>query len=268
MKDNNKQMIRVVDGVTYCIDQDMVNNRHVVLRWLRTIGFFVVVLPFVLVVGPIAYVLMGNKKISQITASLVLPIVMKDIDASLSRIKRELLKNAKGDILDVGCGAGGWLEYFEKASSVTELEPNPFLLPKIERSIAAFKAQHPNVKVHLANKFVHELDENFKFDYVVFGNVMCEVPNQKLFLEDVNLVLKPGGKIVFVEHVKRSGDLIGIIQDWVNPFWCRVSDGCNCNRDTVRELKERADWNVEVWQVNLDLPFILSRFAAGIIRKN
>ena len=89
------------------------------------------------------------------------------MDKACQEIKRELLKNVHGRVLDVGCGAGDWLKYFKAASLVTELEPNPFLIPKIEENAKKFTNENPNVKVEVVNKFVHQLDQAKPYDVSV-----------------------------------------------------------------------------------------------------
>jgi SAM-dependent methyltransferase len=89
---------------------------------------------------------------------------MTVLDKAFANVKKELLKGVHGRVLDVGCGGGNWLKYFGAATSVTELEPNPYLIPKIEESVAAFRSQNPNIEIEVVNKFVHELDQTKPYD--------------------------------------------------------------------------------------------------------
>ena len=107
---------------------------------------------------------MLNKKFSQRMASIFIPKVMRDVDKASKAIKAELLKEAKGRLLDVGCGGGDWLKYFVKTSFITELEPNPYLIPKIQENVKKFREEHPEIQIEVMNKFVHELDKSKPYD--------------------------------------------------------------------------------------------------------
>jgi len=97
---------------------------------------------------------------------------------------------------------------------------------------------------------------------------MCEVPDQKSFLQDIDKVLKPGGKIVFQEHIRRPrGTVVGVLQDVFNVWWCKASDGCNCNRETVEVMKTMPGWKIEYWDLHQDAPIFVDRMAVGIITK-
>lgn len=191
----------IVDNVTYHVTQSMVRRGRPIPLPLRILAGLLLS-GFFLPIAPLWYLLMLNKRRSQRFASILIPTVMPLMDKSFQSVKVELLKGLQGRVLDVGCGDGDWLKYFEKASHITELEPNPFLIPKIAAHVEAFKKANPNIDVKIENKFVHELNLVEPYDYVVFGNVMCEVPDQKKFLKDIDRVLKPGGKIVFQEHIR------------------------------------------------------------------
>ena len=74
---------------------------------------------------------------------------------------------------------------------------------------------------------------------------MCEVPNPPQFIKDVDSVLKVGGKVIFLEHVRRpEGTFLAYIQDFVNGWWSTITDGCNCNRNSVQTIRSQPNWKV------------------------
>lgn len=256
----------------YTINQHMVRRspqRSTFAKILIAAFALAVGVPTFAVVAPLLYLIMLNKSISQVWASTFLPVVMPWFDNAFSNVKKELLKDLHGRVLDVGCGDGDWLKYFSRASHVTELEPNPNLIPLIEQNVKRFKTNNPGVDVEITTKFTHELDPANPYDYVILGNVMCEVPDQMRFLKDVDRVLKPGGKVVFQEHVKcQEGTWKAALQDLMHKWWFTVSDGCNCNRHTLDAIKKMENWKVTAELLDFDGPPILDHMALGIAIKN
>ena len=80
---------------------------------------------------------------------------------------------------------------------------------------------------------------------MILGNVLCEIPDVDENLKILNRMLKPGGRIYFQEHVKQEG-IMGILQELINPFWVLASDGCNCNRHTLKAF-DRIGWKYQSW---------------------
>jgi SAM-dependent methyltransferase len=106
-------------------------------------------------------------------ASILVPRVMTRMDFAFENVKHELLKDChKGHrVLDVGCGGGGYLKYFEnkEVSLLTQLEPNPYLIPVIRTEVAKFRQRNPDFNVEVVNRFVHELALQEKYDVSYFN---------------------------------------------------------------------------------------------------
>jgi len=75
--------------------------------------------------------------------------------------------------------------------------------------------------------------EDASFDTAVFTLVLCTVPNPVAALTEAARVLKPGGKLLFVEHVRAEEPSIARWQDRLERPWYFFGDGCHCNRDTA-----------------------------------
>jgi ubiquinone/menaquinone biosynthesis C-methylase UbiE len=76
------------------------------------------------------------------------------------------------------------------------------------------------------------------FDTAVSGLVFCSVPDPVKGLREVKRVLKPGGTLRMLEHVRSTTPLIGRWQDFIQPAWTAVAGGCHPNRDTEANVRE------------------------------
>jgi ubiquinone/menaquinone biosynthesis C-methylase UbiE len=79
--------------------------------------------------------------------------------------------------------------------------------------------------------------EDASFDTAVFTLVLCSVPDPRASLEEVSRVLKPGGRMLFLEHVRAEDPKLARWQDRLEKPWRFVGDGCHCNRDTVSTIE-------------------------------
>ena len=182
--------------------------------------------------------------------------IMKNVDEALKDVKLELCsKLLEGKVLDLGAGSGGNMPYMSPSVTVgvTEyvtLEPNPYLLPMLEEQALRMRVEHPSFKSRLVTGYAEDLSAEYgSFDAVYLGHVLCEVPSQPQVLEQAYKLLKPGGRLVFFEHVRhKHSRWISLLQDVLNPVWQTFSVGCNVNRETVKSIKAQFD-EVFVWEL-------------------
>ena len=105
------------------------------------------------------------------------------------------------------------------------------------------------------------------FDWIILGNVLCEVADPLQTLQHIHELLKPGGHVYFCEH---QGCAVGTrarkIQDFMNPWWKTVSGGCNCNRHTLHAIEGMADWEVVSWEFE-NVQVLFGPMVMGLARK-
>jgi ubiquinone/menaquinone biosynthesis C-methylase UbiE len=159
---------------------------------------------------------------------------MKTTDeAGLGEIRQGLLAQASGDVLEIGGGTGANLPYYgSQVESLTVSEPQPPMLRRLEKRVSDVA---PDTRVVQAP--AEELPfEDGSFDTVVSTLVLCGVADQPQALAEVHRVLRPGGRLIFLEHV-RSDDLrLARFQDRVN--WLnRAFICCDCNRATLASIE-------------------------------
>ena len=173
---------------------------------------------------------------SWLMAALYDPFMRASEEACLARWRAELLRDLSGEVLEVGAGTGATLEHYPRA--VTRLvlcEPDPHMRRKLEARLASFEPQ--NIRVSDAS-----LDGlpflPASFDAVVCSLVLCSVDDQKAALGQIRRVLKPGGRLVFLEHV--AADSRPERLKWqrrIEPLWKRLMGNCHLTRRTAEAIQ-------------------------------
>jgi ubiquinone/menaquinone biosynthesis C-methylase UbiE len=151
-------------------------------------------------------------------------------EAGLREMRRETLAAASGRTIDLGAGTGVNLELFPEAvGELVMAEPDPHMIKQLraklaDSSVDATAIETPAEKLPFADD---------SFDTAVFTLVLCTVPDPAAALAEAARVLKPGGKLLFVEHVRSEEAGLARWQDRLEKPWRFLADGCHCNRDTV-----------------------------------
>jgi ubiquinone/menaquinone biosynthesis C-methylase UbiE len=154
-------------------------------------------------------------------------------EAGLRDRRREVLSAAKGRTLDIGAGTGANLGLFPKDVDLVMAEPDPHMLKRLRAKLA-----ESAVEVEVVEAGAERLPfEDDSFDTAVFTLVLCTVPDPKAALAEAARVLKPGGQLLFVEHVRAQDDRSARWQDRLETPWRLFGDGCHCNRDTVATIE-------------------------------
>ncbi|KAA0547070.1 class I SAM-dependent methyltransferase [Bacillus sp. BGMRC 2118] len=158
--------------------------------------------------------------------------LMKPLEKKLiTSWRKELLTEAKGEVLEIGAGTGINFPFYRNCT-VTALEPNPHMVVKSKK-----RRSEAKVPITIVGGVGEQLPfQEEQFDTVVITLVLCSVQNQEQTLSEVKRVIKPGGKILFLEHVRMEQPFFSGLQNILNPFWRRVCDGCQLNRNTEQSI--------------------------------
>ncbi len=157
-------------------------------------------------------------------------------EAGLREMRGQLLKQARGRVLELGAGTGLNLELYprEGLDSLTLTEPDPHMFKQLRRRA---EKDCPGADLLEAGAEALPFDDS-SFDTVVVTLVLCTVPNQPAALREISRVLKPGGQLLFLEHVRATNDpSLAKWQDRLEAPWRFLGDGCHCNRDTVAGIR-------------------------------
>ncbi|HEU5215561.1 MAG TPA: methyltransferase domain-containing protein [Gaiellaceae bacterium] len=154
-------------------------------------------------------------------------------EAGLAAMRESLLAEAGGNVLEIGGGTGANLQFYEgTADSVVVTEPEPAMLRKLEQRAAK---QAPLAKVVSAPAEDLPFADG-SFDTVVSTLVLCGVDDQPRTLGEIRRVLKPGGRLLFIEHVRSDDAALARFQDRIN--WLNHAlVGCDCNRRTLAAIE-------------------------------
>lgn len=149
-------------------------------------------------------------------------------------MREQLLRHAKGSVLEIGSGTGANFRYYRLADRVVAVEPD---LSMITQSKS--RAEQADVPVELVRANAERLPfPADSFDTVVGTLVFCTIPDPLAALNDIRRVCKPGGTLLLIEHVRMERPLLGKLQDWITPAWKRLCGGCHLNRDTIAAVEQ------------------------------
>lgn len=160
-------------------------------------------------------------------------------EAGLRAMRAELLAGAQGRVVELGAGTGFNLEHYPEA--VTELvltEPDPHMAKRLRAKLsAAGHAGATEREIRVLEAPAESLPvEDDSFDTAVATLVFCTIPDPVAALAELERVLKPGGRLLFIEHVRAEDPGLARWQDRLERPWRFLGDGCHCNRDTVATI--------------------------------
>ena len=153
----------------------------------------------------------------------------------IHRQRQKVVPRAEGRVLEIGIGSGLNLGYYDrsKVKKLWGLEPNEAI-----RTMAEKEAERVGIDVEFLGLPGEEIPlDDRSVDTVVTTYTLCTIPDVERALSGMRRVLKPGGTLLFCEHGAAPDPGPARWQSRLNPYWKRISGGCNLNRripDLVR----------------------------------
>ena len=171
---------------------------------------------------------------SRFAATIYEPILWLGERRGMARRRARLLANARGRVLEIGAGTGLNLRHYP-AAGIEELvlaEPATAMAAKID--LSRFSGEAPVSVVNApAERLPFPADS---FDTVVSTMVLCTVADPERSLAEISRVLRPGGRLLFCEHVESDGRVLGAAQRRLAGPWAAFAEGCRCDRRTVETI--------------------------------
>lgn len=175
--------------------------------------------------------------------------------------RQEIIHGCRGTVLDLGTGTGANLPYLAslvkqgEVKEIVAVEPDPHMLRRARR-----RAEQLGLNVNFIEAVAEDLPfDDGTFDHVLSTFVLCSVHDPAACIAEIRRVLKGGGALHFIEHV-RSDSQHGRWQDRLTPLWRLLAGGCSLNRRTGQLLKTEFD---ELEYEHKSVPFPIAEALLG-----
>jgi ubiquinone/menaquinone biosynthesis C-methylase UbiE len=184
-------------------------------------------------------------------------------EKKLADTKRTLFSDISGTIIEIGPGTGVNLSYFSHNIRWIGIEPNPFMDKYLWQ-----RAKELGLQVEIRRGIAEDLPAaDSSADAVVSTLVLCSVSDVAKALSEILRVLKPGGRLVFVEHVAAPrGTWLRRFQTWVKPAWKRLGDGCHPDRETWVALERAGFAQLEYAHFRVSIPLVSPQIAGIAVK--
>jgi ubiquinone/menaquinone biosynthesis C-methylase UbiE len=170
----------------------------------------------------------------QIFALVYNPFLWLGEIAGMRSLRRTLLDSARGKVVEIGAGTGLNVEHYpDNVDDLVLTEPDAAMRRRLTRNLQrkgriARIVDAPAERLPFADASV---------DTVVSTLVLCTVPDPERTLGEIARVLRPGGQLLFVEHVRAGSRFLAACQDGLVRPWRGFAGGCYCNRPTAELMR-------------------------------
>ena len=178
---------------------------------------------------------------------LLINLTMRRRD--LAAYRSRVVPAADGRVLEIGIGSGLNLPFYSRnVEHLIGLDPSPKLLSMVRRNL---RPDTPSIELIEGSAEAIPLENN-SVDTVVTTWTLCSIPDARRALREMHRVLRPTGRLLFIEHGRAPEPNVRWWQDRLTPAWKRIGGGCHLNR-AIQNLIE-------------DAGFQFDRFETGYMR--
>jgi ubiquinone/menaquinone biosynthesis C-methylase UbiE len=156
----------------------------------------------------------------------IINLAMQNKDAT--RLRADSIPQARGAVLEIGIGSGLNLPFYSsKVQTVFGVEPSAEL-----QRMARKREALGHIKVEFLSQSAEDAlplpDESI--DTIVMTWTLCSIPDAPRALAQMKRVLKPNGRLLFIEHGRSPDAKVAVWQDRLTPVWKKIGGGCHLNR--------------------------------------
>jgi len=151
------------------------------------------------------------------------------------KIKTDLFRKLGSNVIEIGAGTGANFRYLENDATVHVVEPNPYCKSELMKVSSKLGL---SIRIHEVGAENLPVADGFASS-IICSLVLCSVNDPALVLQEIRRCLAPGGRFIFIEHVRSKNVLRRCYQYCFAPFWRLTFGGCRLTRDT-RSLIEQA----------------------------
>ncbi len=161
----------------------------------------------------------------------------------LRRLRRMLLQEVRGEVLEIGVGTGANLPFYNgDVGRITAVDVNPARLVGTVNRAQAVNGRHP---IHIGAADAQQLPfADNQFDTVVGTLVFCSIPDPIAALAEIKRVLRADGRFLLLEHVRGLNPITQRLTDWLHPAWFALQGSCCLNRETAVSV-QAAGFHIE-----------------------
>ncbi|MGB5078960.1 MAG: class I SAM-dependent methyltransferase [Sphingorhabdus sp.] len=156
------------------------------------------------------------------------PAVMRD--------RARVIPNASGDVLELGCGGAANLEHYDWTAikSLSGVDPSAELMDRAHRELAR-QGHQANFVAGIAEELPFD---SGSFDCVVTTFTLCSVHDPAAALSEARRVLRPNGRLLFVEHGLAPDHSPAAWQHRIEPLWKNIAGGCHLTRPVTQAISQ------------------------------
>ncbi len=165
-----------------------------------------------------------------LVASLYDALMVPADKLGFEQVRRMVVRNAKGKVLEIGAGTGLNFKHFDGTDCVFATEPDPYMLSHAVARLRDCSA--------LTRAKAEELPfPDDSFDTVVSTLTFCTIGDPLKAAEEIRRVLKPDGCFYFAEHPVAENPMLARAEKIATPIWKQLAGGCHLDRDILSYFK-------------------------------
>lgn len=175
------------------------------------------------------------------------PFLAATLDIAMSGfvpVRHKTVPLCSGRVLEIGVGTGLNFPHYnrEHVTHLCGVEPDPHMLRRAQR-----RAEQLELEIDLRAVGAEALPwEDANFDAVLCTFVLCTIPDVEQALLHMQRVLRPGGQLIFAEHVRAEGAGAYGLQRMLDPIWGTFAGGCRLTRHAVELMTDAGFQQIEV----------------------